>query len=100
MGNFIGSNSHVLFNTATWNGIFSQTMQQTWGLIVDVILPLVMVVLVVALVFAVVRAVKRYQESQSFNPAAIIVVTAGLVFVGVMRANDGALLKSLIGVTW
>lgn len=87
-------------NTDKWNEIFNNTAQQVWPMLTSFIIPLIIIIIAFLFAFAVGKAVMNYHQGGEIQIRPIVVMIAGIALLLALNAGNGALLKSLLGLSF
>lgn len=87
-------------NSNEWNSIFNNTAQQVWPMLTTFIIPLIIVIIAFLFIFSVAKAVMNYHQGGEIQIRPIVVMIAGIALLLALNANSGALLKSLLGLSF
>lgn len=85
-------------NSGTWTQIFNNAAGQIWPMLTNFIVPLIIIIIAFLLVFQIFKAFGEYRQGGEVQIKPIIFLIAGIAILMAFNANQGALLKSLLGL--
>lgn len=89
---------HVMAD-ADWSGVFSNASNQIWPFVLNFVIPIILIVFSILLLLDIVKAVTNYRRGDDVQIIPLVLLVAGIALLLALQANNGALLKSLVGLS-
>lgn len=88
----------ILFDMG-WDTAFKKAFTSLWPLVTKFLFPMIMIILAMLLVMDIVKAVASYRRGDDVQIVPIVLLVAGIAMMSVLWANDGKILKQLVGLS-